>query len=240
MPPIQPSATSPLLAQAGEGGRSDSIAQTGTFSGGDRRPSIASIMRQYQVKSEPTVKWQPNWLGVMPLSGEAALVPRTMAKMLDNLWATRGHDALLLVREIKDYAKSSAALQFRGERDGYQDAVRHTFASALLTKEFGPRWTRDFTTANEAKPDNQQGREAMDLYNNSVGIRIASQHPQASEATLRRLVVDALAKGELLVIGAKGHLCWSDQVSQRNTGHDIEPIGRGGRPVPDGNVRPGQ
>jgi hypothetical protein len=239
MLPVQSSGVSPLFAKTDEGDPT-LIAQRGSHGGKSSRPTIASIVRQFQVNSDgPLVKWQPKALGVIPLGDGPVWVTRTEARMLDNLQSMRGINGLCLVHDIKKNAESTAASLFGGEQDGYQDAVRHALAGALLTQALGPRWTRDFTTAHEALPGNTQGKEAMDLYNNSVGIRIASQHPHASEATLKRLVVDALAKGQLLVIGTKGHLCWSDQVSDDNTGLDPSDPAKGVLPVPDGKVQPG-
>ena len=40
---------------------------------------------------------------------------------------------------------------------------------------FGEEFTRRFTTAHEATPDNPSAREAMDLHNNEVGRRIAAE-----------------------------------------------------------------
>jgi hypothetical protein len=243
-PTITSSSSQPVPAGGAERiapeGSAALIARGGKPGGSDRRPSIASIVRQYQVESEPTVKWQPTVLGVWRLGDQPVTVTRTEATMLDNLQFTRGLNGLSLVRDIKKNAELQGARLFGGKEDGYQDAFRHAYASALLTQALGPKWTHAFTTAHEARADNRQGKEAMDLYNNSVGIRIATQYPRANEATLKRLIVNALAKGELLVIGTRGHPCWSNQVSDDNTGEDISDPVNGVLPKPDPNVTPGQ
>ncbi|MFN3495913.1 MAG: DUF6973 domain-containing protein [Hydrogenophaga sp.] len=97
--------------------------------------------------------------------------------------------------------------------DGHRDAFRHSYWSARLTQEYGADWARAFTTAHEGLPGNTADREAMDLYNNSVGIQIAAANPRATPGQLADLVQQAVAKGNTVVIDASGNLEWSDRVA---------------------------
>jgi hypothetical protein len=53
----------------------------------------------------------------------------------------------------------------------------------------------------------------MDLYNNALGRRIANQNPGASDMELQRLVRDAIARGDAVVLGEDLSLRWSDDVA---------------------------
>lgn len=107
-----------------------------------------------------------------------------------------------------------------------------------MARDLGQDWAEQFATAHEAVPGNSGTREAMDLYNNSVGRRIAAAHPGANDHELARRVNEALQRGDLIVLDESGHLGWSDRVQRWKHGlSDGLPDG-GGRPVPDGDARP--
>jgi RHS repeat-associated protein len=98
----------------------------------------------------------------------------------------------------------------RLQQDGHADAFKHAYGAALLSLKFGEDWARRYTTAHEMLPGNEAAREAMDLYNNSIGLDIARTNPSLDE--LPTAVDSALTKGELLVIDLSGGLTYSDQV----------------------------
>lgn len=108
--------------------------------------------------------------------------------------------------------------------------------NAILTKEFGENWTRQFATAHEALPGNEAAREAMDLYNNRIGRAIATANPRASRAELARLVRRAADEGRLVVVDRHGSLAWSNQVALWDHG-DVANVTRPGAiPVPPGTA----
>lgn len=108
-------------------------------------------------------------------------------------------------------------------KDGHRDAFRHTYWNARLAQEFGRDWAHAFTTAHEGLPNNPAHREAMDLYNNALGIGIGAANPKATPEELSRLVLEAVAQGKTVVIDSGGQLQWSDRV----------PVGRHGLTPPD-------
>lgn len=81
-----------------------------------------------------------------------------------------------------------------------------------MSKAFGPVFAQSYGTAHEGGPHSPRVSEAMDLYNNEVGRRIAEDHPSASEQQLAVLVRDALRRGNLVVVDQNGRLAWSDKV----------------------------
>ncbi|WP_157103763.1 DUF6973 domain-containing protein [Nocardia harenae] len=120
-----------------------------------------------------------------------------------------------------------------GIGDGHADAFRHAYWNAMLTKEFGAEWTEAFTTAHERidDPDRTHATaEAMDLYNNEVGRRIAAENPTASNPELYDLVKQAVLDGQMVVVGPgpDNHLMYSNRVDPGFTGQtDREPPARG-------------
>lgn len=117
--------------------------------------------------------------------------------------------------------------------DGHRDAFRHAYWNAIMTDRFGEDFTERFTTAHEGSPENLADREAMDLYNNQVGRRIAAENPDASPRELANLVEQALEDGELIVIDANGDLAWSDQVAYGEHGAANDPATPGVIRTPD-------
>ncbi|MET9859497.1 hypothetical protein ABZY93_09245 [Streptomyces smyrnaeus] len=113
--------------------------------------------------------------------------------------------------------------------DNHNDALRHTCWNALTTKKYGAQWTEKYATTHEARPGNQPEREAMDLYNNEIGRRIAQDHPDASEEELADLVEKAMRDGDTLVVDhGGGHLTFSGRISSRETGEPkLQPSERG-------------
>ncbi|MEZ5585268.1 MAG: hypothetical protein R3F37_23205 [Candidatus Competibacteraceae bacterium] len=116
--------------------------------------------------------------------------------------------------------------------DGQRDAFRHAYWNALMTDRLGVEFTEAFTTAHEGAPGNPADREAMDLYNNKLGRRIAEDNPNASDEELAQLVYEAVQNGEAIVIDANGELAWSDQVPVWNHGQADDAPDPGGNPPP--------
>lgn len=205
-----------------------------------------------------------SWLPLGWVRGDKRELTVTEGKLLDNLTRDRGLLGLQAFEGIADRAFATADAQSprpavpsaaaqqqiaqlpAGEQamatrawpanDGHNDAFRHAYWNALLTKNFGADWTRQFTTAHEGLPGNGAVREAMDLYNNEVGRSIAQLHPNASDAELATLVKAALDNGQLVVVGANGQLAWSDQVAVGQHGMADPAAGAGGAPVPAGDA----
>ena len=120
-----------------------------------------------------------------------------------------------------------------GGEDGHNDAFRHALWNARMTASFGEDFAASFATAHEGFPGNPADREAMDLYNNELGRRIAVDNPGASDAELSSLVADAVNSGEAVVINDRNELVYSDQVAVGNTGTADDPPAAGGNAVPE-------
>ncbi len=72
----------------------------------------------------------------------------------------------------------------------------------------------------------------MDLYNNEVGLRIATDNPDAEPDELADRVREALEQGDLVVVDRDNDLAWSDQVPLHGHGNvEDEPPLAGGRPA---------
>jgi hypothetical protein len=95
---------------------------------------------------------------------------------------------------------------------GHQDAMRHAYWNARMTQEFGEEWAAAYATAHERVPGNDAEREAMDLYNNEVGRRIAVENPDATPSELQQLIRDAVDDGQLTVVDPNNGLVWSDEL----------------------------
>ena len=216
--------------------------------GGGSPPDPAAIERNYQVADDKTISWSPSLFGAIPLGGLGGTrtMTATEGRLLDNLTRDRGLVGLNTFKGIADAAFSvsearvpppttippaaqrqiaalpadqrAQATAAYPKNDGHTDAFRHAYWNARLTAEFGESWTRQFTTAHEGLPGNGAVREAMDLYNNEVGRRIAVEHPGASPDQLADLVKAALDNGDLVVVGANGHLAASNDVPRGQHG----------------------
>lgn len=175
---------------------------------------LDSILRDYQVSDDTVVEWSPPW----PLSmfTDPRKVTAHEAELLDELSVMQLND----FKSIHDRAFDEADQQFPSDdrNDDHNDAFRHTYWNALLGNRFGVDWAQDYATAHERLPGNPAQREAMDLYNNSVGRQIAAAHPGASEDELARYVREAVDQGKVLVIDKGGHLAWSNGVPVGQTG----------------------
>ncbi len=222
--------------------------------GGPTRPDLAQIQRDFQTADDSVVKWSPKAWGSVPIPFTPEYeVTATEGRMLDGLSASRGLLGLNTFNNIKDQAlETSSRLyptngtppghvpsdrvgEWRGQ-DGHRDAFRHAYWNALMTREFGAEWTQQFATAHEGMPGNPADREAMDLYNNSVGRQIALDNPNASPEELATLVQQAVTDGRMVLFDQSGQLQWSDRVPVNQHGLSNLVPGTGGQPVPNGDV----
>lgn len=203
----------------------------------ERRAELDRILNDYQVKGDEMVAWTPNMGGVsidMPFV-QPKWITRTEAELLEDLASTRGLVGLKGFRDImsndqRDPGKAYGTADryyprvgehgqpIAGGEDGHNDAFRHAYFNALLTKNFGLDFAAAFATAHESTHGNFADREAMDLYNNDVGRRIAMENPEASDDELAGLVHAAVKNGEMVVIDGTGELAFSDEVPVGQTG----------------------
>jgi hypothetical protein len=195
----------------------------------DPRPDLGTVRAQYQVPDDEVITYRPRAFGAVDVpftSGRQ--MTKTEGELLDGLTLRRG---MLGLSEFKDIAgdafargterypdnpvpegiSKDQAAEWQGN-DGHRDAFRHTYWSARLTQEYGADWARAFTTAHEGLPGNVANREAMDLYNNSIGIQIGAANPKATPEELANLVQNAVTQGKSVVINGSGDLAWSDRV----------------------------
>ncbi|MGW4770307.1 DUF6973 domain-containing protein [Nocardia sp. NPDC004278] len=102
-------------------------------------------------------------------------------------------------------------------QDNHTDAFRHAYWNALLTREFGEDWTKEYTSKHEMRDDNRSVREAMDLYNNEVGRKIAVDNPTKNGyspfgSDLSDVVKEAVLRGDTVLIDKNMNLNWTNQV----------------------------
>ncbi|OXM72494.1 MULTISPECIES: DUF6973 domain-containing protein [Amycolatopsis] len=96
-----------------------------------------------------------------------------------------------------------------GTGENHRDAFRHAYWNALMTREFGENSAEQVGTGHERRPEDPvdkqpplfaERQEAMDLYNNSIGRRIATElGPQATDADVRAVIEQAIRDGKLVV-----------------------------------------
>lgn len=212
----------------------------------ESRPDLRTVREQYQVPDDEVIRYRPRAFGAVdvPFTEELEVsVTKTEGRLLDEMTFDRGMLGLNTFHSIYKDAFSRAEAQYPTNplpagvpeakarewqgNDGHRDAFRHTFWSARLAQEYGADWARAFTTAHEGLPGNPANREAMDLYNNSIGIRIGAEHPDASPGELAALVREAVTQGKSVVIDSTGDLNWSDRVPVGQHGlspqNSIEP-----------------
>ena len=183
------------------------------------------------------VEYTPN-IGPIPIDipffGPTEMTQREAA-LLDDLGRRRGLLGLREFRSIASNAQGDRGLAYTtadqyfpqidgegnsiaGGDDGHNDAFRHAYLNSLLTDRFGEAFSEAFATAHEGVPGNPANREAMDLYNNELGRRIADENPGASDEELADLVHQAVVHGGAIVINGSGELAFSDQVDVGETG----------------------
>jgi hypothetical protein len=131
--------------------------------------------------------------------------------------------ALAELEVIRRRAGAEAEAVFPGQdqHDNHADAFRHTYWNALLAREYGEQVAAELAIAHERRPDASSATEAMDLYNNEIGRRIAVEHADAGPGELSRLVEEAVRDGQTVVVGSDGRLAFSDSVSLRRSGDPL-------------------
>ncbi|MGW0246731.1 DUF6973 domain-containing protein [Nocardia goodfellowii] len=102
-------------------------------------------------------------------------------------------------------------------QDNHTDAFRHAYWNALMTQEFGEEWTKEYTTKHEGREDNRAAREAMDLYNNELGRKIAAANPDLDSDGLKEAVQKAVDNGQAVVVDRNQQLGWSNKIPEGQT-----------------------
>lgn len=101
-------------------------------------------------------------------------------------------------------AEKETVKRFGASRDGdASDAFRHAYGSALLSRALGPYAAKTITDAHEMYTGNPPPSRYMDLYNNSIGIRIGQGYqPRGvdSEKQLADMTERAVRGGYLVIL----------------------------------------
>jgi len=218
------------------------------------RPDLNDVLHDYQASDDKMKNWRPSAWGVIPIPFQDSVkLTRTEGSLLDNLTQDRGLVGLSDFKDIRDdafsetrsrYPEPSSIPGYVGNKnawvnnDGHRDAFRHAYWNARLTKDFGETWAQAFTTAHEGVPGNPGTREAMDLYNNEVGRKIAVENPHASDKQLAELVQKAVSDGKMVVVDGAGNLAWSDQVAYGQHGVATDRPAPAAIGIPDDSVSP--
>lgn len=107
------------------------------------------------------------------------------------------HASAIKASKESAYAETKRIFGRNGLNDR-SDAFRHCFWSALLTREIGYAAALRFTTAHESSPTNDPAEKAMDLHNNSIGLKIGRIN--GSDYILSQRCMAALNSGQLKVL----------------------------------------
>ncbi|MEM9438871.1 MAG: LysM domain-containing protein [Pseudomonadota bacterium] len=229
-------------------------APTTTDTDSVERPNLDQILGNYQVVDDEEVEYTPN-LGPFPINIPlvgSRIMTRTEADLLDQLGSRHGILGLREFQNIASNDRDDPGLAYRtadeyfprmdhagnpiaGAEDGHNDAFRHTYWNALMTSRFGEDFAGSFATAHEAILGNPADKEAMDLYNNELGRRIATENPDASYEELADLVYGAIINGDAVVIDANGELAFSDDVAVGASGFADDPAVNGVIAMPEVN-----
>ncbi|MBF6134730.1 hypothetical protein IU501_17180 [Nocardia otitidiscaviarum] len=196
-------------------------------------PKLAEILRTNQVNAtDQPVQLYPDGalldaIRLVNPEFEPTVVTAEEKELLDDLVVNHGLLGLNKFNEIKQMAQAAGEnSKWEGqnpdtEADGQGDALRHAYWNALLTQEFGAEWTEKFTDAHERTGGNPVHREAMDVYNNSIGRAIGLANMDASPEELKLEIENAIDRGELVVIdgrdGQTPQIAWSNIAPERTT-----------------------
>ncbi|MEO9328556.1 DUF6973 domain-containing protein [Gordonia aurantiaca] len=200
-------------------------------------PRLAEILRKYQVdpseggarlwpsgdlldtirRFDPTFEPTLMTPEEVTMLAEMAVVPGTGWKAVyDFFQIEKKADSVARERHPDKQGQNNSLA------DGHGDAFRHAYWNALMTERFGEEWTERFTNAHEGLGGNPAHREAMDLYNNEVGRRIATANPDASPDELAVLVDKAVDEGRTLVLDENGEIQWSNKLEEHTTGFALK------------------
>ncbi|WP_216915007.1 DUF6973 domain-containing protein [Nocardia noduli] len=131
------------------------------------------------------------------------------AAMLNKLSAWEQYRVYMISEEASSRAEQLFPSADNNYQDNHADAFRHAYWNAMLTEEFGEEWTKEYTTKHEGREDNRSTREAMDLYNNELGRRIATENPGGS---MSQKIIDAFNNGDGVLIDKDGNLARPKEV----------------------------
>lgn len=172
---------------------------------------LESILNSYQVNkdqqgmttwpSDDVVKWINRFNPGADIEPKEVTVSE--AAMLNDLSALEQYRVYQISQDASDTAESLFPNEDGNFQDNHADAFRHAYWNAKLTEEFGEEWTREYTTKHEGREDNRSTREAMDLYNNELGRRIATENPGGSTT---QKIIDAFNNGDGVLIDQDGNL----------------------------------
>ncbi|MEU0502829.1 hypothetical protein [Nocardia sp. NPDC005998] len=192
-------------------------------------PRLAEILTKYQTapsKSGATL-WPSGLLlneirMVSPDFQPTFMTPEEVALLELQLTKPDGINRVTDFFDFKSQAEEAAKKAYDNNaaalNDGHGDAFRHMYWNALMTQRYGEDWTQSFGTAHEGIGGNAPAREAMDLYNNSLGRQISVEHPGASTEELQRLVQQQIDAGDAIVINQQQQIEWSNRVKVGETG----------------------
>ncbi len=112
--------------------------------------------------------------------------------------------AYKIFRNSKTATKQTKNKFGRNGRNDRSDAFRHTLWQALNTQSVGEDMTQQYADAHEtATPAGREKEKEMDDHNNSLGIQIGLDNPDASLEDILNAVLNALDEGEAVVIDPK-------------------------------------
>ncbi|WP_454198513.1 DUF6973 domain-containing protein [Nocardia sp. Marseille-Q1738] len=196
-------------------------------------PELAKILTDYQTdvsEGEPQL-----WPLGLELEAFRAFKPGFNPSLMTSeeidamkkLFLTQGPLACIEHGQLAEAARDAAKEVFPASvDDGHGDAFRHAYWNALMTQKYGEDWTTEFATAHEKSGGNTPQREAMDLYNNELGRKVALAHPNASPDELKDLIRNEINNGNAIIIESKNldnstkpsQITWSNVVSEAQTG----------------------
>lgn len=195
--------------------------------------STDQILKNYQVREDQMTDWSP-W-GPAGWIVDSKKMTKTEGGLLDQLQFDQGLLGLNSFKGARDDAFSASEKQYKGVKvgaeDGHQDAFRHIYWNVLLSRKFGDNFATAFATAHEGVPGNSADREAMDLYNNELGRKIARENPKASDKELQAIIQKEIECGQAVVINDKSELVFSNEAEIGKTGTaDDAPMNGGAMP----------
>lgn len=127
-------------------------------------------------------------------------ITMTEKKMLDGLSFTDKFKFWRIKEDAEKFAERFSKNNELGLENGPGDAFRHAFWNASMTRQFGADWTKQYTDAHEALKGNPKTKAFMDMWNNKLGIKIAQENPNASQAEMATLIAEAVRNGDAVII----------------------------------------